>query len=172
MDLNGKPVNDGNQLVGTVTATPIGQSLDVGVLRDGSHKDFKVTVADLTQVFPEQFGSATDQSQNPEGATAATFGMEITPLNDRQRETLGIKEQGGIQVRSVEPDSFAEDMGLQAGDILMSLNKQPINSTDDLQKLKSSLKPGDAVAFRVLRREHRNSGAWVPSYVAGTVPSR
>ncbi len=170
--LNGKPVTDGNQLVGTVTATPVGSTVDVGVLRDGKHENFKVVVGDLAQIFPDQFGNPSDQNQSPEAATAATFGMEITPLTQRQRETMDLKEQGGIQVTSVEPDSFADDLGLQAGDIIMSLNRQPVNSTDDLQKLKANLKPGDAVAMRILRREHRNSGDWISSYVAGTVPSR
>jgi serine protease Do len=172
INLNGKPVRDGNQLVGTVTETPVGSTLNVGVLREGKHQDFKVVVGDLAQIFPEQFGNGIDQDQNKEAATAATFGMEITNLTDKQRETMGITEQGGIQVRTVEPDSFAEDMGLQPNDILLSLNQHPINSTDDLQRLKATLKPGDAVAFRILRRERRNSGSWTSSYVAGTLPSR
>ncbi|MGO9255074.1 MAG: Do family serine endopeptidase [Bryobacteraceae bacterium] len=172
VSLNGKPVRDGNQLVGTVTQTPVGSTLDIGVLRDGKHQDFKVVVGDLAQIFPEQFGNGSDQDQGKEAATAATFGMEITNLTDRQRETLGIKESGGIQVRTVEPDSFAEDIGLLPNDILLSLNQHPINSTDDLQRLKATLKPGDAVAFRILRRERRNNGPWTPSYVAGTLPSR
>ena len=171
VSLNGKPVVDGNQLVGIVTSTPVGSSLDVGVLRDGRHQDFKVVVGDLAQIFPDQFGNGSDQNQSPEAATAATFGMEIVPLTDRQRETMGLKEQGGIEVRSVEPDSFADDIGLQAGDILMSLNRQPVNSTDDLQRLKANLKPGDAVALRILRKD-RSSREWVSQYVAGTVPSR
>ena len=53
----------------------------------------------------------------------------------------------------------------------MSLNRQPVNSTDDLQRLKANLKPGDAVALRILRKD-RSSREWVSQYVAGTVPSR
>jgi len=169
--LNGKPVNDGNQLVNTVTATPVGSTLDVGVLRDGKHDTFKVTVGDLAQIFPDQFGEGSDQDNGPQTATAATFGMEIRNLTAQQRDTLGVKEQGGIQVSTVEPDSFAEDIGLEQGDILLSLNRQPINSTDDLQRLKANLKPGDAVAFRILRRQSRG-GPWATSYVAGTLPVR
>jgi serine protease Do len=172
VSINGKPIHDGNQLVGMVTATSIGSSLNIGVLRDAKHQDYKVAVGDLAQIFPEQFGNGTNQEQEKGTATAATFGMEITNLTDRQRETMGLKEPGGIQVRTVEPDSFAEDIGLQPNDIMLSLNQHPINSTDDLQKLKAALKPGDAVALHILRREHRNSGEWISSYVAGTLPNR
>jgi len=172
VSLNGKPVSSGNQLVGTVTATPIGSSLDVGVLRDGARKNFKVVVGDLAQIFPDQFGNGSEQDQGSPTATAATFGMEIMNLNERQRQSMDLKEPGGIQVSSVEPDSFADDLGLHPGDIIMSLNRQPVNSTDDLQRLKGNLKPGDAVAMRILRRERRTSGPWVSQYVAGTVPNR
>jgi serine protease Do len=171
VSLNGKQIHDGNQLVETVTATPVGSSLDVGVLRDGKHHDYKVVVGDLAQIFPDQFGGGKEDEKGGATATAATFGMDIRNLTAQQRETLGVKESGGIQISSVEPDSFAEDMGLMQGDILLSLNRQPINSTDDLQRLKANLKPGDAVAFRILRRNGRG-GPWVASYVAGTLPAR
>jgi serine protease Do len=171
VSLNGKPIDNGNQLVETVTNTPIGSTISVGVLRGGKNENFTVTVGDLSQIFPDQFGDGNDKSQGEPGQTAATFGMEIRNLTPQQRETLGIKEQGGIQVNSVEPDSFAEDIGLHQGDIILSLNQHPINSTDDLQRLKSSLKPGDAVALHILTRQGR-SGPWTSSYVAGTLPNR
>jgi serine protease Do len=169
--LNGKPVHDGNQLVETVTNTEIGKTLDVGVIREGKHEDFHVVVGDLAQIFPEQFGAGNKEDEGQPAATAATFGMEIRNLTSQQRDSMGLKEQGGIQVNSVEADSFAEDIGLQQGDILLSLNHHPINSTDDLQKYKAGLKPGDAVALHILRRQSR-TGPWDSMYVAGTLPNR
>jgi serine protease Do len=170
VSLNGKPVDNGNALVETVTNTPIGSSLNVGVMRNGKTENYTVTVGDLSQIFPDQFGNGSEKEQGEQAQTAATFGMEIRNLTPQQRETLGIKEQGGIQVNSVEPDSFAEDIGLHQGDIILSLNQHPINSTDDLQRLKSTLKPGDAVALHILTRQGR-SGPWTSSYVAGTMPA-
>ncbi len=52
--INGKPVMDGNQLIGTVTSTPLGSSLNITVEREGRRHDLKVVVADLAQIFPEQ----------------------------------------------------------------------------------------------------------------------
>ena len=56
--INGKPIRDGNQLVAMVTATPMGNSLDVTVVREGKRQNFKVQVADLAQIFPDRFGTA------------------------------------------------------------------------------------------------------------------
>ena len=61
MAINGKPVHDGNDLVNMVTATPVGNSLDLTVLRDGKRENFKVVVGDLAQIFPDRFGTPTDQ---------------------------------------------------------------------------------------------------------------
>jgi serine protease Do len=69
----------------------------------------------------------------------------------------------------VEPGSFAEDIGLQAGDVIVAANRQPVNSTEDVTKFGNSLKPGDAVQFRVLNKGR--SGDWSSRYAAGTVPS-
>jgi serine protease Do len=166
--VNGKPVHDGTELVNIVTATPIGTALDLAVLRNGAHQNYKVTVGDLAQIFPDRFGTPEDQSAAPSAGGATSFGMQIQNLSAQQRQTMGIKETGGVLVTSVEANSFAEDIGLQQGDILLMINQQPINTTADVMSAKAKLKPGDAVAFRVLSR---NGNTWTSSFLAGTVPS-
>ncbi|MGA1997150.1 MAG: trypsin-like peptidase domain-containing protein, partial [Bryobacteraceae bacterium] len=42
--LNGKPIKNGDQLVSTVTATPVGDPIDVSVIRDAKKMEFKVIV--------------------------------------------------------------------------------------------------------------------------------
>lgn len=168
--LNGKPVHDGNQLVNTVTETPVGQPLDVTVVRNGKRENYKVVVGDLAQIFPDKFGGPTDQESGQAEGGAASFGMQIQNLTERQRQTMGLKVQGGVQVVSVDPDSFAADLGLKPGDIVVSINQHPVNSTDDLMKYKATLKPGDAVALKVMTRQGRG-GDWTSSYVAGTLPN-
>jgi serine protease Do len=167
--INGKPVKDGSELVRTVTATPVGSPLSVAVVRDGKRENYKVVVGDLAQIFPDKFGGPQDESQNKTQAGVASFGMQIQNLTARQRETMGLKVTGGVQIVSVDPDSFAQDIGLRQGDILMAINNHPINSTDDLMKIKSTLKPGDAVALKIMRSSGRG-GDWTSSFVAGTLP--
>ena len=169
--LNGKPIHDGNELIDTVTATPIGNALDVSVLREGKRQNFKVVVGDLAQIFPDRFGNGGDTGQAQQGATSVSFGMSIQTLTDRQRETFGIQEKGGVQVVDVDPNSFAEDIGLIRNDVILSINNHPVSSTEDVKKLQSTLKAGDAVAFHVLRRAGNAPNAnWISQYLAGTLP--
>ena len=166
--INGKPITDGNQLVGMVTATPLGSSLNIAVDREGKRHDLKIVVADLAQIFPEQYGNGREDSSKSVEPTSVKFGMQILNLTEQQATRLGIKQKGGVQVKSVEPSSFAEDIGLQPGDVIVAVNRQPVNSTEDIAKLSASLKPGDAVQFRVLSRGPNND--WSARYAAGTLP--
>ncbi|HJT89032.1 MAG TPA: Do family serine endopeptidase [Bryobacteraceae bacterium] len=167
--INGKPVADGGQLVNTVTTTPVGSALEITVVRDGKRDNLHVVVGDLAQIFPDRFGAGSQGEPNKAEGTTAKFGMSIQNLSDQARQNLGIKERGGVQIASVEPDSFAEDIGLMPKDILLSINRQPVNSVEDVRRIQNTLKPGDAVAFRVLRQGRNRD--WTSTFLAGTLPN-
>ncbi|HLY20367.1 MAG TPA: Do family serine endopeptidase [Bryobacteraceae bacterium] len=166
--VNGKPIHNGGELIEKVTSTPIGTSLNVTALREGKPKEFHVVVADLAQVFPVEFGSGKEEETAPAEGTQARFGIRIENLSDARRENMGLK-QHGVLISEVEPASFAEDIGMQRGDVLMEINRQPVNNVDDVKRIQNILKPGEAVAFRVLRQTSRTE--WTPQYLAGNLPS-
>jgi serine protease Do len=166
--VNGKPIHNGGELVERVTSTPIGTSLTVTVLRERQRMDFHVVVADLAKVFPERFGNGKEEEAGPAEGTQALFGIAIENLTDARRENMGIK-QHGVLVSSVEQNSFAEDIDLRKGDVIVEINRQPVHSTDDVTRIQRTLKPGDAVAFRVLRQTGRNE--WTPVFPAGALPN-
>ena len=166
--VNGKPIRNGGELVERVTSTPIGNSLTVTILRDGKRQDFHVVVADLAHVFPEQFGTGKEEQSGPAEGTQALFGIAIENLTDARRENMGIK-QHGVLISSVEQNSFSEDIGMRKGDVIVEINRQPVHTTDDVKRIQNTLKPGDAVAFRVLRQSGR--GEWGPLFLAGSLPN-
>jgi S1-C subfamily serine protease len=109
------------------------------------------------------------------------FGFYPRALTEEERNQIADKH--GVSVTRVEEDSFAKDIGLAANDIITAINRQPVNSLDDVKRVAQSLKPGDAVTFRVIRAARgavsvrgasRKSAAEPESsvkYLAGTVPS-
>ena len=166
--VNGKPIRNGGELVERVTGTPIGSSLTVTVLRERKRMDFHVVVADLAKVFPDRFGNGKEEEAGPAEGTQALFGIAIENLTDARRENMGIK-QPGVLVGSVEQNSFAEDIDMRKGDVIVEINRQPVHSIDDVKRIQSTLKPGDAVAFRVMRQTGR--GEWSPLFRAGVLPN-
>jgi serine protease Do len=152
-----------------VTATPIGNSLDLTVLRDGKERHVSVVVADLAQLFPEQFGGKSAEPNMPTEGTQARFGISIENLSPDRQKNMNLKEPG-VMISEVMPGSFAEDIGMLANDVLTAINRQPVKSVDDVKRIQSTLKSNDAVAFRVLRKG-RGSQDWQALYLAGTLPS-
>jgi len=169
VSINGKNIREGGDLINTVTSTPVGNTLNVTVVREGKRDNYKVVVGDLAQIFPDQFGSGKEESANKAEGTSVSFGMTIQPLTDQQRQNRGIKESGGVQVVEVEPNSFAEDINLAPNDVILSINNKPVTSVEDVKRIQSTLKPGDAVRFRVLRKTPgRNE--WTTTFPAGMLP--
>jgi len=169
VSINGKPIRTSGDLVNTVTATPVGGSVDVTVMRDGKRENYKVVVGDLAQIFPDEFGTGNQEEPGKVEGASVRFGMTIQNLTDAQRQNFGIKEKGGVQIASIEPDSFAEDILLAPKDVILSINRQPVNSYDDVRRIQGTLKPGDAVSFRILRQSGNHE--WTSQFVAGTLPA-
>jgi serine protease Do len=169
--ISGKPIHGGDELIGMVTATPVGNTLNVTVLRDGKRDEHKVVVGNLAQIFPDKFGGSEQTEQaKPEGTTVS-FGITIVPLTDRQLDSAGLKNRGGVRVSEVDTGSFADDIGLASGNIILSINGHDVNSVEDVKRIQATLKPGDAVKFHVLRRENPRTNEWTSDYLAGMLPA-
>jgi len=173
LSLNGKPLMNGDQLVDTVTATPIGQAVELTVQRDGKRLNLHVIVGNLAQIFPDTFGNGNEPESAKEAATALDFGMNIKPVTAGMRDSMGLSENGGVVIDTVEPASFAEDIGLAQGDVLVAINRQAVNSVDDVKRIRGTLKPGAAVEFKILRKARAGrSSDWQTLFRAGTLPTR
>jgi serine protease Do len=174
--INGKPVARGQDLIDMVADSPIGEALQVGIVRDKKPMTVSVTVGDRTKIFADQYGGVKEApGPNGEG-TQMKFGMAIQPLNAALRQQMNLNVNGGVLVQSVEPGSFADDIGLAKGDVITEMNRQPISGPSDLQRIQGTLKPGEAVAFKVMRQARGGlrgggQGDWQAFYPAGTVPA-
>ena len=177
--VNGKPVRVGDDLVNIVTATPIGDSVTLTVLRDGKRDTYKVVVGNMAQIFPDDTASAGQPEPVRPEATAVSFGMTIVPLTERQRESMNLKEKVGVRVAEVEPNSFADDIRLQTGDVIIAVgyavNGRPVTQSiatiEDLKKVQSNLKVGDSIRFDIMQRRSPRSSEWVEGSRAGTITS-
>lgn len=57
----------------------------------------------------------------------------------------------GLYISAVSPGSDAEKKGIQAGDILLEVNGQIVETTDDVNAIKSPLNVGDTMTFKIWR---------------------
>jgi len=171
--INGKPVNKGQDLIDLIADSQIGSTVQVGIVRDRKPMTLSVVVGDRTKIFAENYGGTKSApSDNPADKTQVRFGMTLQAVRPTDRQQLGFKGENGALVSSIETGSFADEIGLAKGDIIVEMNRQPINSPADIQRLQGALKQHDAVAFQVMRRAPagRGSAEWQPLFLAGRVP--
>jgi serine protease Do len=174
--LNDRPVKDGNDLVGRVADMEIGSIALLTVDRDGKRLDFKVPIAERSSVWSDQpqFAKRERESTSPKDVAQAKFGIGISRLTEAERQKSQLEEKTGVRVASVDAGSFAEDIGLLEGDIILSINRQDVGSPEDVLRIQQTLKPGQPVAFRVLRTLGGVQSAErrpVRLYVSGRLPA-
>ena len=165
---NGQTVKDGDQLVQMISASQPGSTVNLKVLRDGKTIDVPVRIGDRAEVVADnEAGSMSPEA--PQGEAAPTrLGVSVQNLNPSDREQLGLSS-GGVLVAGVEPGSFAEDIGLMKGDVIVAINRQPVASAADVRNFVQSAKPGEAVAFKLMRN---TGGKWNSLFTAGTLPAK
>ncbi|MCK9385639.1 MAG: DegQ family serine endoprotease [Nevskia sp.] len=125
IEANGKAIKDFAQLRYLVGLLRVGDKVSMKVLRDGKQKDITVTVGKNTD---DKKIAADDLHP---GLKGATFGPPTGPAAEAAR-AAGVK---GVQVLTVAPRSTAAKQGLRPNDIILSVNRQPVGSVAEFEKL-------------------------------------
>mgnify|MGYP003572193545 FL=1 len=79
------------------------------------------------------------------------LGVQIQPVTADVAESLGLESEGGALVASVVPDSPAEDAGLRAGDIVLSMDGEALEDPKALSRRVGEASAGTSSTFRVQR---------------------
>jgi len=85
-----------------------------------------------------------------------------TAIPRRLRHAAGLAQGSAVMVAAVEPGSPADQAGLKAGDIVLSLDGTTITGADDLIRILASDKIGRSAELEVLRSGHRQRLSVVP----------
>jgi len=74
------------------------------------------------------------------------------PLHRRVVRFHNLDEETGVLIVGLEPDSPAAKAGLREGDVLLAANAAPVRTIDDLQRLLTDERVGEAITFKILRK--------------------
>ena len=178
VSLNGKPITKSDDLVSAVAGTQVGTKAALGIIRDGKRTDLSVRIGDRAQIYaknPLVAGPRPGGQSRGEGSESM-FGIYVRNLEQADLDD-GFPEKTGIVVTRVDPTSFGDDIGLAPNDIVTEINRQPVKTVADLQRIQATLKPGVSVAFRALRPmpsagARNRTASWQPIFPAGTLPRK
>ncbi len=85
------------------------------------------------------------------------LGVQITTVNEADAEVYGLDRIAGAEVVTVTPDGPADDAGIRVGDVIVSLNGQPIDQSQELTTRLAQLRPGDEVTLGIVRYGDRRT---------------
>jgi serine protease Do len=164
--VDGQPVKDGNDLVNNISARKPGTTIQLGYLRNGKPMTATVTIGDRTKMLEaltnnQGNGNNPNEGGNSENAQAK-LGISVSDLP--QGAPAGLH---GVLVQSVKPGSFADQIGLAEGEVIVAINRHPVSNINDFRAIVAGLKSGDDVAFEVVDPQQPTAGS---SYLGGTLP--
>ena len=150
--LNGKDITDVNSFQLAVSESAPGSSATVKLLHNGRPETVTVT---LTELPVEVAPSGNDQKKPGSGNSMidALAGVTVADLEPEVRRQLGVPPSvRGALVSELEPASNSADAGLQRGDVIMEINRQPVSNSSDAVRLGRQAK-GDQILLKIWRRQ-------------------
>jgi serine protease Do len=165
--VDGKEVKNGDELVADIAARKPGSKAKLSFVRNGKKDETTVTIADRSKLFAARLGDeekGNDEAQPKE----SKFGLTVRSLTNDLAEKLDVPAGKGVIVQDVKSGSFADDIGLNRGDVILEINKQPVNSPDDFTRIESGMKSGQDVVFLVRPRGAGRQESTI--FIAGTLP--
>ena len=121
--VDGKPVTDARDLARKISGIAPGTTVKVEVVRGGAEKTFNLTLGELPNTREAR---ATGQGDaGPKGRTSEPrLGLSLAPGGSDQ----------GVVVAEVDPSGPAADFGFKAGDVILEVAGNAVNTPDELRK--------------------------------------
>lgn len=149
-----KQIRQMRDLPRAVAESPVGEEVEVVLLRKGTEMTVRVTPGLL-----EDSQQASGADEEGEDAEVTVLGLTLGPVDDDARETYGLPQDvSGVVVTVVEPGSQAETKGIGEGSVILEINQESVS------------KPADAAArIDALRRQGRRNALLMLSQPDGEI---
>jgi len=149
--LNDQQIGDSGQFTAMITNLNPGTEVTVDILRDGQPLTIKATLGER----PNDLGvRAEGPGKVHEGTLRGITVQELTP---KTREQLGLHANvTGVVINEIDPNSPAAQQGLQPGDVIEAINRQPVRSVADFNRLTAQAKEQT-----LLRINRQGNGSFV-----------
>ena len=144
---NGVAVHDTNTLRNRVAEAGPGTTSELVIVRDGSEKRLSVKLDEASAGK-----SARANDEEPGVDDKAALGVSVMPLTpELAARAKAPKDAKGLFVGDVDPDGRAAAAGIQAGDIIQEVNRQPVSTVEDLRA--AVKKSGDKPTLLLINRQ-------------------
>ncbi len=139
---NGKKILDASALRNEVANTAIGQEAKVTFLREGKRYEAVVKIGNLESSVKVMAASVKDR-----------LGAEVRPPTKKETDKYGLESGQGVVITWLDSKGPLKKAGFEVGDMILAVNKQPVEGVDGFIQLLGALKPNARVSLLAL--DHR-----------------
>jgi serine protease Do len=141
VEFNGERVPSMRDLPRMVADTPVGEEVDVVVLRKGTEVTLQVTLGRLEEADSAVADASGESPADEPSATSSMLGMTLAPMSDELREQYTIAEDvEGVVVTEVEAGSDAAEKRITAGDVIVEVAQESVKAPADIRARVQTLK--------------------------------
>ena len=140
--IQGKPISDVAELRNAVADTPIGQQVDLTILRNGKTQQIRVKIGNLEDMHKQLAASLKER-----------LGILVKPISDLEASTYGLSSSAGVMIQWVDPNGPLGKLGFEVDDIILAINGHPTKDVETFTNLVDSLPHGQTVVL--IARDHR-----------------
>ncbi len=147
VNFQGKPIADAAALQRRVGDTPVGQTADLTVEREGKPIDLAVTIGNLDDAVRRIAASLEDR-----------LGAVVRPLKADERRNFGLEIGQGVAIESVDADGPLGKAGFEKDDVILDVNNLPVEGVEGFVALVKALPPHQQTLFKALDHRTGQSG--------------
>lgn len=149
----GKPVKNIGDFRNRVSLTPPGSKEKITVIRDGKRKEINVTIGELSKA------EMVAQGPGPASESLDELGLTVQTITPELANQFHVTAGKGVIVSQVKRGSVASIAGIDTGDVILQVNRQPVNSVaafnsavrkSDNKRALLLVRSGDAQRYVVL----------------------
>ncbi|KPJ75317.1 MAG: peptidase [Deltaproteobacteria bacterium SG8_13] len=141
--VNGETVGSSRDLSRTIAGLGVGKQAAITVVRDGKEKTINIETAKREE-------QEMVARQEPESSDK--LGLRVRNLDAEMASRLGYGEgEKGVLIIDVQSGSKAEKAGIQQGDLIKEVNRQPVSNVSEFSKYMDQIKKGGMVRLLMKR---------------------
>src|SRR5690606_4653863 len=150
LKIDGREVNQTNQLQSYVATKTAGTDVTLTLFRDGKEIERTVTLKSReSDTKAEPIVDKTNEKKNESSTSSATFDdIGLTVRNLTKQEKDKFKTENGVMISSVKPYGKAFDQKLIQGLVIVEADKKKVNNVNDLKEIFEE-KKGSAVLLKL-----------------------
>jgi serine protease Do len=152
LEFDGTPIENNSQLALRVGLTPVGKTVKIKVLRGKQEKTLSVKIAEQPASLAEANSQSSQESGNG-GLTNALGDLAVQNLTPDIAKQLNVSPQTrGVVIAGVRSGSVAQSAGLQRGDIIQEIDRQPVANLADYKRIARGIGKDDSVLLLINRQ--------------------